>query len=161
MPGLYSMRISEAGGETFARAFGPTGGPDKGKGWWRMFTGIAKFDELLSGGIPKRDSLLLAGSSSSGKSVIDAQFIAEGFNQGESGLVAVFEEMPDQYTSQAVTFGFDFDFDTPQKNGKFEIIYLRPMDLPVDETVDEIVAKVKKIGANPRFDQTDKSVECC
>ena len=126
-----------------------------------MFTGIAKFDELLSGGIPKRDSLLLAGSSSSGKSVIDAQFIAEGFNQGESGFVAVFEEMPDQYTRRAVTFGFDFDFDTPQKNGKFEIIYLRPLDLPVDETVDEIVAKVKKIGANPRFDQTDKSVECC
>lgn len=69
--------------------------------------------------------------------------------------------MPDQYTSRAVTFGFDFDFDTPQKNGKFEIIYLRPLDLPVDETVDEIVAKVKKIGANPRFDQTDKFVECC
>ena len=126
-----------------------------------MFTGIAKFDELLSGGIPKRDSLLLAGSFSSGKSVIDAQFIAEGFNQGESGFVAVFEEMPDQYTRRAVTFGFDFDFDTPQKNGKFEIIYLRPLDLPIDEIVDEIVAKVKKIGAKPHFDQTDKCVECC
>jgi len=35
-----------------------------------MVTDIAKFDELLSGGIPKWDSLLLAGSSNSGKSVI-------------------------------------------------------------------------------------------
>jgi len=51
--------------------------------------------------------------------------------------------MPDQHTRRAVTLGFDFD--TRQKNGKLEIIYLPP----VAETVHEIVARVKKIGAKP------------
>jgi len=53
--------------------------------------------------------------------------------------------MPNQYVRRATSFGFDFD--TPRKNGKLEIIYLRPLDLSVDETVHEIVARVKKIGA--------------
>ena len=88
---------------------------------------------------------ILAGPSGSGKSVLGTQFIAEGLKQGEPGIVAIFEELPDQYVRRAATFGFDFD--TPQKNGKLEITYLRPLDLSVDETVHEIVATVKKIGA--------------
>ena len=41
---------------------------------------------------------------------------------------------------------FGFDFDTPQKDGTLKIIYLRPLDLSVDETVHEIVNAVKEIG---------------
>ena len=41
---------------------------------------------------------------------------------------------------------FGLDFDTPQKDGKLKIIYLRPLDLSVDETVHEIVNAVKEIG---------------
>ena len=67
--------------------------------------------------------------------------------------------MPHQYTLRAVELGFDFD--TPHKNDKLEIIYLLPLDLPVDETVHEIVAKVKKIGGQSPFRSTDKSAECC
>jgi circadian clock protein KaiC len=43
---------------------------------------------------------------------------------------------------------FGFDFDTPQKDGALKIIYLRPLDLSVDETVHEIVSAVKEIGCN-------------
>ena len=35
---------------------------------------------------------------------------------------------------------------TPQKDGTLKIIYLRPLDLSVDETVHEIVDAVKEIG---------------
>jgi circadian clock protein KaiC len=145
VPGLHTIRITEAGLQTFPRTFGLTDKTDKGKGQRRLSTGIAKFDELLQGGIPEGDSLLLAGPSGSGKSVLGTQFIAEGIKQGEPGIVAIFEELPDQYVRRAATFGFDFV--TPQKNGKLEITYLRPLDLSVDETVHEIVATVKKIGA--------------
>jgi circadian clock protein KaiC len=145
VPGMHTVRITEAGLQTFPRTFGLTVETDKGKGQRRLSTGIAKFDELLDGGIPEGDSLLLAGPSGSGKSVLGTQFIAEGIKQGEPGIVAIFEEQPDQYVRRAATFGFDFV--TPQKNGKLEITYLRPLDLSVDETVHEIVATVKKIGA--------------
>src|SRR6185369_7343090 len=41
---------------------------------------------------------------------------------------------------------FGFDFVSPQKEGKLKVIYLRPLDLSVDETVHEIVNSVKKLG---------------
>jgi len=145
VPGMHTVRITEEGLQTFPRTFGLTGKAEKPKGLRRLSTGIAKFDELLHGGIPEGDSLLMAGPSGAGKSILGTQFIAEGIKQGEPGIVAIFEEMPDQYVRRAASFGFDFD--APQKNGKLEIIYLRPLDLSVDETVHEIVAKVKKIGA--------------
>jgi circadian clock protein KaiC len=143
--GMHTFRINEAGVQTFPRTFGFTEGAGKPKGQSRLSTGIAKFDQLMQGGIPEGDSVLMAGPSGAGKSVLSTQFIAEGIKNDEPGIVAIFEELPDQYTRRAAAFGFDFD--TPQKNGMLEIIYLRPLDLSVDETVHEIVAKVKKIGA--------------
>jgi circadian clock protein KaiC len=41
---------------------------------------------------------------------------------------------------------FGIDLDTPQNAGTLRIIYLRPLDLSVDETVHEIVNSVKKMG---------------
>lgn len=36
---------------------------------------------------------------------------------------------------------------TPQADGKLDILYLRPLDLSVDETMQEILDGVQKIGA--------------
>jgi circadian clock protein KaiC len=41
---------------------------------------------------------------------------------------------------------FGIDFDKPQRDGTLKLIYLRPLDLSVDETVHEIVNAVKEIG---------------
>ena len=144
VPGLHTVRITADGLQTFPRTFG-LGNPGILKGARRLSTGIPKLDELLHGGIPEGDSMLMTGPSGAGKSILATQFIAEGLAKGEPGIVAIFEELPDQYVSRAASFGFDFD--TPRKNGKLEIIYLRPLDLSVDETVHEIVATVKKLGA--------------
>ena len=97
------------------------------------------------GGIPQGDSLLIAGSSGTGKSVLATQFIAEGIRQGEPGVVAVFEERPQAYAERAGTIGQDLE--TPQHDGKLEILYLRPLDLSVDETMHDILEAVKRIGA--------------
>jgi circadian clock protein KaiC len=72
------------------------------------------------------------------------QFIDEGLKRGEPGIVAIFEEVPTEHIQRARMFGIDFD--TPQKQNKLKIIYLRPLDLSVDETVHEIVKSVKQIG---------------
>jgi len=105
---------------------------------------VVELDALLGGGVPEGDSLLLAGPSGAGKSILATQFIAEGLRHCEPGIVAVFEEIPAEYVQRAAMFGFDFD--TPQKDGKLKIIYLRPLDLSVDETVHEIVDNVKQLG---------------
>ena len=144
VPGLHTFRITDAGLQTFPRTFGLVGQAGQVKGGRRLSTGLGELDALLGGGIPEGDSLLLAGPSGSGKSTLGTHFIAEGLRQGEPGIVAVFEEIPAEYVQRAATFGFDFD--TPQKDGRLKIIYLRPLDLSVDETVHEIVDNVKKIG---------------
>lgn len=144
VPGLHTFRITQDGLQTFPRTFGLVGGEGHVKGTRRLSTGITKLDELLHGGIPEGESLLLAGPSGSGKSTIGMQFIDEGLKQGEPGIVAIFEELPGEHVQRAAMFGIDFD--TPQKEGKLKLIYLRPLDLSVDETVYEIVQSVREIG---------------
>ncbi len=144
VPGLHNFRITEDGLQTFPRTFALAGQSDYIKGRRRLSTGIRELDAMLGGGVPEGDSLLLAGPSGSGKSLLGTHFIAEGLRQGEPGIVAIFEEIPAEYAHRAAMFGFDFD--TPQKDGMLNIIYLRPLDLSVDETVHEIVNSVKKMG---------------
>ena len=142
--GLHTFRITDAGLQTYPRTFGLVGEAGHVKGQRRLSTSISELDALLGGGVPEGDSVLLAGPSGAGKSILSTQFIAEGLRQGEPGIVAVFEEIPAEYTQRAAMFGFDFD--TPQQDGMLKIIYLRPLDLSVDETVHEIIDSVKKLG---------------
>ena len=144
VPGLHTFRITEDGLQTFPRTFGLAGQSGQVKGRRRLSSGISKLDALLGGGVPEGDSLLVAGPSGSGKSILATQFIAEGLRHGEPAIVAVFEEIPAEYAQRAAMFGLDFD--TPQKDNLLKIIYLRPLDLSVDETVHEIVNSVKKLG---------------
>src|SRR3984957_19406323 len=129
VPGLHTFRITEEGLQPFPRTFGLAGQSGQVKGRRRLSTGISGLDALLGGGVPEGDSLLVAGPSGSGKSILATQFIAEGLRHGEPAIVAVFEEIPAEYAQRAAMFGHDFD--TPQKNGKLKIIYLRPLDLSV------------------------------
>jgi len=99
----------------------------------------------MGGGVPEGDSLLIAGSSGTGKSLLATQFIAAGLRAGEAGIVAVFEERPEEYAERASTFGLDLD--TSLNNGSLEIIYLRPLDLSVDEMMQELIDVVQRTGA--------------
>ena len=59
--------------------------------------------------------------------------------------MAVFEERPQAYAERAASLGLNLE--TPQKDGKLTILYLRPLDLSVDETMHSILDAVQKIGA--------------
>jgi circadian clock protein KaiC len=145
VPGLHTFRITEAGLQTFPRTFGLSEQTHHVKGRSRLSTGIEKLDDMLGGGIPEGESVLLAGPSGSGKTTIGMQFINEGLKRGEPGIVAIFEELPEEHVQRARMFGIDFD--QPRKDGTLKLLYLRPLDLSVDETVHEIVKSVKEIGA--------------
>lgn len=145
VPGLHTFRLTDSGVQTFPRTFGFTGREERVKGHRRLSCGIPKLDEMLGGGIPEGDSLLVAGSSGTGKSLLGTQFIVEGLRQGEPGIVAMFEERPAEYAERAASFGLDLD--TPQKEGKLKLLYIRPLDLSVDETVREIIDAVQEMGA--------------
>ncbi len=145
VPGLHTFRITNDGLQAFSRTFGLSAHKRKAPGTRRLSTGIPELDKMMGGGIPEGDSVLITGASGTGKSVLATQFIAEGVRQGEAAIVAVFEERPQAYTDRAGSFGLDLE--TPQREGKLVILYLRPLDLSVDETMHEILDAVRKIGA--------------
>jgi circadian clock protein KaiC len=145
VPGLHTFRITNAGLQAFSRTLGLTGKKRKAPAARRLSTGIAKLDDMMGGGIPEGDSLLIAGSSGTGKSLMATQFIAAGLRQGEPGIVAVFEERSDEYAGRAGMFGLDLE--TPIKDGTLRVLYLRPLDLSVDESMQEILDAIKQTGA--------------
>ena len=145
VPGLHTFRITRAGLQAFPRTFGLTGNEEKARGQRRLSMGIAELDEMMGGGIPEGDSLLVAGSAGTGKSLLGTSFIMEGIARGEPGIVTMFEERPNEYSNRAAGFGLDLE--TPQKEGKLKLLYIRPLDLSVDETVREIIDAVQSMGA--------------
>lgn len=145
VPGLHTFRITADGVQAFPRTFGLTGRGGKGRNRRRLSSGVAELDAMMGGGIPEGDSLLIAGPSGSGKSVLATQFIAEGLRRGEPGILAIFEERPEEYAARAAALGMDFT--TPQQDGKLSILYLRPLDLSVDETMREVIDAVQRTGA--------------
>ncbi len=145
VPGMHTVRITNAGLQAFSRTLGLVGRPRKLVSAKRLSMGIPGLDEMLGGGIPEGDSLLIAGSSGTGKSLLATQFIAAGTRLGDPGIVAVFEERPDEYVARANNFGLDLE--TPLREGKLKVIYLRPLDLSVDESMHEILTAIKNTGA--------------
>ena len=137
VPGLHTFRITNAGVQAFSRTLGLSARKRHVPGRKRLSTGIAELDKMMGGGIPEGDSLLIAGSSGTGKSLLSTHFIDSGIRAGEPGIVAVFEERPDEYAGRASSFGLDLN--TPMAAGSLRVIYLRPLDLSVDETMQAIL----------------------
>src|ERR1022692_3884470 len=149
VPGLHTFRITDAGVQAFSRTFGLTGKARNPSSHRRLTFGIPDLDKMLGGGVREGDSVLIAGSSGTGKSVLATQFIAEGIRQGEPGIVAVFEERPQAYAERAASLGLDWE---PQKKeGNPQTLFFRPLDLGVDETMPSFLDEVQKIGPNPLF----------
>jgi circadian clock protein KaiC len=145
VPGLHTIRITDDGLQAFPRTLGL--GPRNEKPIKRrlLSIGIPELDKMMGGGIFEGDSVLVSGPSGTGKTALATQFLAEGLRMGEPGIAAVFEERPEGYAARADTFGLDLV--TPQKSGMLEMLYLRPLDLSVDETMQEILDAVKRIKA--------------
>lgn len=145
VPGLHTIRISGEGLQAFSRTLGLVPRKKLPQKRRRLSTGVPELDEMLGGGVFEGDSVLLAGPTGTGKSALATQFIAEGLRHGEPGIIAVFEERPDGYTERASGFGLDLK--TPQKQGKLEVLYLRPLDLSVDETMQALLEAIERVGA--------------
>lgn len=145
VPGLHTFRITGAGVQAFSRTFGLTGRKERPKSSKRLRLGIPELDAMLGSGIPEGDSVLIAGPSGTGKSILATQFIAEGLRENEAGIIAVFEERPEYYIERASTFGDNLQ--AGRKSGMLEILYLRPLDLSIEEAMDAILEAATRIGA--------------
>ncbi len=144
MPGLHTMRITQSGVQVFPRT--PERAEDiSPRGMHRLSTGVVGLDEMMGGGIPAGDSLVLAGPTGTGKTTFAMKFVAAGLEADENAVIAIFEEHPEVYLDRGKSM--DVDLRQAVRDNKVRIIYLRPLDLSVDETLEEIRGAVKAIGA--------------
>jgi len=73
----------------------------------RVKTGIPGLDELLYGGIPKRNVVLLSGGPGTGKTIFGQQYLYYGLQHGEPGVLVALEEHPVQIRRHMSVFGWD------------------------------------------------------
>lgn len=145
MPGLHTFRITDHGVQIFPRI------PEQQRArrssdQTRLATGVPGLDELMGGGIPAGDAVMIAGPAGSGKTTFATQFVAEGLRQGEAVVVAVFEEYPEEYLARAAARNQHLE--KMIEAGKLKVIYLRPLDLSVDEALAEILDAVQQTRAS-------------
>ncbi len=144
MPGLHTFRITDDGLQIFPRIPEQTQ-KRKARTRERLSSGVPGMDEMIGGGFIAGHAVMLTGPAGSGKSTIATQFIVAGAKAGESGVIAVFEEYPEEYLARAEARGAGAA--EMIRSEKLEVIYLRPLDLSVDETLAAILEAVQRLGA--------------
>ena len=74
----------------------------------KLATGIFGFDLITNGGLPQGRTTLISGTAGSAKTVLAAQFLAEGIRtRREAGVFVTFEESPDDIRRNMNSLGWD------------------------------------------------------
>lgn len=145
LPGLHTMRITDDGLRIFPRIPKPEPRLTSLRPLEdRVSTGVAALDAMTGGGIPRGYAVLVAGPSGSGKTLLGNQFIAEGAEHGEPGVIAIFEKRPNDYLA---TTAQDSSLNDLVSAKQIEIVYIRPLDLSIDETLSALREAVLRVGA--------------
>jgi circadian clock protein KaiC len=105
----------------------------------RLSLGVAALDEMLGGGLPRGYSLLVAGPSGSGKSILAGAFLLEGARCGEIGVIAAFEQRPTHSRSAAIADLIS--------EGRIAVVDTGSMSLSVDEVAGVLLAEIRRTGA--------------
>lgn len=110
----------------------------------RVKTGVPGLDEIMHGGIPENQLVLLAGTSGTGKTILCSQYMQAGVKNGERGVYLTFEEPPDFIKENLKTLGWDFE--ALERSRKFSFIKYEPYR---SQDVFEILeSSIREIKAN-------------
>ena len=137
LPGLHIFRINNGGIKVFTPAYevplqhgvGLTTSTE------RVKTGIVPLDQMMNGGLPRGYSLLIAGPSGSGKSILAASFLAEGERNGETSIIVAFEPRQTGIRGAQVSAMI--------KSGKVRLMSAPQFDLSVDEIATLLLEEIR------------------
>src|SRR5476651_1892047 len=138
LPGLHTFRIATSGIKVFPPAVAHPAATLTAA-TPRLKMGIPRLDEMLGGGLPRGYSLLVAGPSGSGKSILAASFLAEGARNGETGVIAVFEQRPNHFQNATLS--------NLIQTGQVGLVDSRAPDLSIDEIVQLLLAEISRLKA--------------
>ncbi|MHC8366067.1 ATPase domain-containing protein [Pseudomonas sp. ZT5P21] len=142
LPGLHTFRIASSGVQVFPPASAGLEdalSPSTNEQPARLNMGVPGLDQMLGGGLPKGYSLLVAGPSGSGKSILASTFLAEGARNGETGVIAVFEQRPNRLRNA--------DLAALILDDKVGLVESHATDLSIDEIVYLLLMEIRRLGA--------------
>lgn len=141
LPGLHTFRIDNTGVKIFPppKLIDPSNEPIAPIEN-RLQMGVAGLDEMMDGGLPSGYSLLVAGPSGSGKSILAHAFLVQGARNGETGVIAAFEQRPKWSRGREMADLIN--------NDQIGVINTQPSSLSVDEISRLIISEIIRLKAN-------------
>src|SRR6202158_4237954 len=115
-------------------------------------TGIAGLDDILMGGIPRTNVILVQGTAGVGKTLLGLEFIYRGITEyDEPGIIVVFETSPKKLIRDATGFGWNLD--ELQQRNKLKIIFTSPkvLDQELRSPDSLLLETAAEIGARRIF----------
>jgi circadian clock protein KaiC len=139
LPGLHTFRIGSAGIHVFAPPQMAGSGEKAADSDIRLKMGVAGLDEMMGGGLPRGYSLLVAGPSGSGKSIMASAFLAEGARNNETAVIAAFEQRANISRGEIIAELIDSD--------RIGVIDTRAVTISVDEIAQLLIAEIERLKA--------------
>src|SRR5205807_7985817 len=115
-------------------------------------TGIKGLDEILFGGIPRGNIILVAGTAGTGKTTPGVEFAYRGARQfNEPGVIVLFEVAPDKLIRDAALFGWDLR--ELERNGRLKMIFTtrQLFQQELQQADSQLLAEAAAIGARRIF----------
>jgi circadian clock protein KaiC len=139
LPGLHPFRMTNAGIQVFALPVDRAAPVQSAAAPGRLLTGVPRLDDMLGGGIPRGYSLLVAGPSGSGKSILASAFLDEGTRRGETGVIAAFEQRPNRSRNPHL--------EQLIRAGSVGMIDTHAQDLSIEEVLRMLMNEIGRLGA--------------
>ena len=117
-------------------------------------TGIAGFDEVTNGGVPKGRPTIVCGGPGCGKTMLAVEFLVRGATEfNEPGVLMTFEETSEEMSKNVASLGFDLKKLAAQKKLVLEYVRIEPAEIQETGEYDleglfiRLQHAVKSIGA--------------
>jgi circadian clock protein KaiC len=106
---------------------------------------LPELDQALGGGLPRRSSTLLAGSTGVGKTLTALHFAAAGARRGEPCLFLSCYEQPAMLIGRAAGIGLELR--QLVEAGHLTLQHLPPAEFEADQIIDDCLAQLRRRGA--------------
>src|ERR1700733_9700314 len=115
-------------------------------------TGIQGLDDILLGGIPRENLIVVQGQSGAGKTLFGTEFIYRGITEfDEPGMIVVFETSAQKLIRDAAAMGWDLE--ELQSRKKLQIVFTSPdvLEQEVRSPDSLLLETAAEIGAQRIF----------
>src|ERR1700676_3793654 len=93
-------------------------------------TGIAGFDELTNGGVPKGRPTIVCGGPGCGKTMLAVEFLVRGATEfNEPGVLMTFEETGGEMSKNVASLGFDLQKLAAKRKLALDYVRIEPSEI--------------------------------